>query len=71
MFHQEYCKYGSIPVINSFTSFQGRFVKSLPLHPSQEIIKDDEEEDRLIIQLNVYPTFGLVMQILSYGKMWR
>jgi predicted DNA-binding transcriptional regulator YafY len=54
------------PVVLSFTTFQGKFVKSLPLHHSQEVIEDSEE--RLIVQLNVYPTFDLAMQILSYGE---
>jgi len=56
------------PVILSFTAFQGKFVKSLPLHASQEILMDDQEGDQLIVKLNVYPTFDLTMQILSYGE---
>jgi predicted DNA-binding transcriptional regulator YafY len=54
------------PVVLFFTTFQGKFVKSPPLQHSQEIIEDSEE--RLIVQLNVYPTFDLSMQILSYGE---
>jgi predicted DNA-binding transcriptional regulator YafY len=54
------------PVILSFTAYQGNYIKSLPLHHSQEILIDDDTEVR--IKLDVYPTFDLAVQILSYGE---
>jgi len=53
------------PIILKFNAFKGKYVKSLPLHLSQEIIKDDQEE--LIINLSIHATFDLEMQLLSYG----
>lgn len=54
------------PVILSFNAFQGKYVKSLPLHASQEVIKDDENE--FVIKLHIHATFDLEMQLLSYGN---
>jgi predicted DNA-binding transcriptional regulator YafY len=53
-------------VILSFTPLQAKYVKSLPLHPTQKIVS--ETADELRISLNVYPTFELEKQILSYGE---
>jgi len=50
----------------SFTPFQGKYVKSLPLHSSQEIVRDTDEE--LLIRLTVHPTPDFIMHLLSYGK---
>jgi predicted DNA-binding transcriptional regulator YafY len=59
---------GAIPekVVLSFTPDQGRYIKSLPLHHSQEILIDDEKELR--IQLKVYIVFDFLKELLSYGK---
>lgn len=51
------------PVELSFTPFQGKYIKTLPLHHSQEVIKDTKEELR--VRLLVYPTHDLIMEILS------
>ena len=53
-------------VILQFDSFQGKYIKSLPLHHSQEIIKDNEDE--LIIKLKLHITFDFKQKLLSYGK---
>lgn len=53
-------------VVLSFTAFQGKYIKSLPLHSSQEILIDNSVELR--IKLNVYITHDLVMELLSYGQ---
>jgi predicted DNA-binding transcriptional regulator YafY len=50
----------------AFTAFQGKYVKSLPLHHSQKIVSEAKNELR--ISLNVYLTYELEMQILSYGE---
>lgn len=49
----------------SFTPFQGKYVKTLPLHHSQKVLVDNDQELR--ISLEVYPTHDLKMEILSYG----
>lgn len=52
-------------VILSFTQFQGKYIKSLPLHESQIILVDNKNELR--IRLRVFVTHDLVMELLSYG----
>lgn len=52
-------------VILSFDAFQGKYIKSLPLHETQEILIDNEKEVR--VKLNVYITLDFIMEILSYG----
>jgi len=58
---------GSVPetVVLSFTNHQGNYIKTLPLHHSQEILIDNEQELR--IQLKVYIAFDFVQELLSYG----
>jgi predicted DNA-binding transcriptional regulator YafY len=53
-------------VILSFDPFQGRYIKSMPLHESQKIIKDNDEE--LLIQLKLFLTHDFLMELLSYGE---
>lgn len=48
-----------------FTPLTGKYVVSQPLHPSQEIVRNDEVALEIILQLCI--TKELVMQILSYG----
>jgi predicted DNA-binding transcriptional regulator YafY len=52
-------------IILSFEPFQGKYIKSLPLHDTQEIIKDTEDELR--IRLTLYLTHDFLMEVLSYG----
>lgn len=52
-------------IILSFTPDQGKYVKSLPLHESQEILADNETELRITLKIHI--TFDFVMEILSYG----
>lgn len=49
-----------------FTPQLAHYIRSMPLHPSQEILQDDETG--MQIKLHVYLTYELVMAILSYGK---
>lgn len=53
----------------SFEPLQGKYVKTLPLHPSQKILKDDQDELR--ISLNLYITHDFIMELLSYGDQVR
>ena len=52
-------------VILSFEPFQGMFIKSLPIHSSQEILRDDNIELR--IRLKLFITHDFIMELLSYG----
>ena len=49
----------------SFDSFQGLYMKALPIHHSQEILVDNEKEFR--IRLKLFITHDLIMELLSYG----
>jgi len=52
-------------VILSFTPLQGKYIKTLPLHHSQQILVDNDEETR--VKLHLYVTFDLVQEIMSHG----
>lgn len=49
-----------------FTSEQAPYIRTMPLHHSQETISDTDQG--LHVKLTVYPTRELVMAVLSYGK---
>jgi predicted DNA-binding transcriptional regulator YafY len=49
----------------SFDAHQGKYIKTLPLHETQRIIKDTE--DGLQIELTLSITHDFIMEILSYG----
>ena len=53
-------------VILSFNAFQGKYIKSLPLHDSQQILIDNEDELR--IQLKLFITHDFFMELLSFGE---
>ena len=44
---------------------QGRYALSYPLHPSQQLVSNNDDEIRL--RLTVYDTHELRMELLSYG----
>ncbi len=52
-------------IVLSFEPFHGNYIKTMPLHTSQEILKDDENE--LLIKLTMFATHDFLMEILSYG----
>ncbi len=52
-------------IILSFEYEQGKYIKSLPLHESQGILVDNEDELRIKLRLNV--THDLFMELLSFG----
>lgn len=53
-------------VVLSFSPLQGEYIKSLPIHASQKVIIDNDEELR--IELTIVPNFEFNQKILSYGK---
>jgi predicted DNA-binding transcriptional regulator YafY len=72
---EEYFRYSfGISVINgympedielSFSSKQAAYIKSKPWHHTQKILKDNDEEFRISMQ--VIPSYELREQILAYG----
>jgi len=52
-------------IVLSFNPFQGKYIKSLPLHHTQKTVIDNDHELR--VEFWVYITHDLVMEILSYG----
>lgn len=53
-------------VVLSFTPIKGKYIKTLPLHESQEVLIDDKNEFR--VRLNVYVSYALKQEILSHGN---
>ncbi|MBS9766069.1 MAG: WYL domain-containing protein [Flavobacteriaceae bacterium] len=53
-------------IVLSFTEMQGKYIKTLPLHHSQEILKDNENEFKIRLKLNI--TYDFIMELLSFGK---
>lgn len=50
----------------TFNSFQAKYIKSLPLHHSQKIIKEDS--DKVVFSMFVVPTHDFKMELMSYGS---
>jgi len=56
---------GLTEIVLSFDPLQGKYVKSFPLHFSQELLINNEKETRIKLQLHI--TYDFVMELLSYG----
>lgn len=56
-------------IILQFTSTQGAYIKSQPLHATQKILK--EHTDFVQVSIRVIPSFELRSQLLSYGSSVR
>lgn len=52
-------------VILSFLPQQGKYIKTMPLHESQEILVDDEKEVR--VSLKLFLSYDFLLEILSHG----
>jgi predicted DNA-binding transcriptional regulator YafY len=52
-------------IVLSFDPVQGKYIKTLPLHSTQQILVDDENE--LQVQLKLYVTHDFIMELLSHG----
>jgi predicted DNA-binding transcriptional regulator YafY len=50
----------------TFTAFQAKYIKSLPLHHSQQITKEDT--DKVTFSLYIVPTYDFKMELMSYGS---
>lgn len=53
-------------IVLEFPPIQGKYIKSLPLHETQQILEDTKK--CLKIKLKVYLTHDFLMEILSYGS---
>ncbi|HET8887173.1 MAG TPA: WYL domain-containing protein [Salinimicrobium sp.] len=53
-------------ILLSFTPQQAKFIHSLPLHHSQQLIFENEKECHF--EFYLYPTYDFIMEILSYGE---
>ena len=53
-------------IILSFDYEQGQYIKTLPLHPSQKLLEDNEDEVR--ISLLLVPTYNFVMEICARSQ---
>jgi len=52
-------------IILSFNAFQGKYIKTLPLHTTQEILLDNVQELRIKLKLCI--TYDLIVELLSYS----
>ena len=52
-------------VILSFTPDQGKYIKAVPLHNSQEIFEDTENE--CLVRLKIMPNYEFKQRVLMYG----
>jgi proteasome accessory factor B len=52
-------------IILSFDPFQGKYIKTLPLHDTQQVLVDNDEETK--IKLRLCLTHDLLMELLSFG----
>lgn len=53
-------------IVLSFSFEQSKYMKSLPLHHSQNVLVDNENEFR--IELFLCPTYDFVMELMSIGQ---
>lgn len=52
-------------IVLSFNPFQGKYIKTLPLHETQQILVDNKKE--LQIKLKLCLTHDFIMELLSFG----
>ncbi|HAR19768.1 MAG TPA: WYL domain-containing protein [Cytophagales bacterium] len=50
----------------SFTRKQGEYIKTYPLHESQQVVFENNEEIR--VKLLIYVTYDFIMELLSFGS---
>ena len=54
-----------VDIILSFTKQQGNYIKTVPIHQSQSIVLDNEDELRISVRIK--PSYEFYAKILSYG----
>lgn len=55
-----------VEIILEFSDFQAKYIKTLPLHHSQQIIKEDEVSTQIYLYL--VPTYDFIQELLSMGN---
>jgi len=53
-------------VVLEFSNKQGNYIKTFPLHESQNIIEEDE--DTVLIEIYIHLTHDIEMELLKYGS---
>jgi len=53
-------------VILQFSKMQGEYIKTFPLHESQEIV--EEKQDIIVFELYIHLTHDFIMELLRYGN---
>jgi predicted DNA-binding transcriptional regulator YafY len=53
-------------VLLSFSPMQAKYINTLPLHKSQQVVKKSDEE--VIFSYHIVPTFEFKQKILIYGS---
>ena len=56
-------------IVLSFDPWQGKFVKSLPIHHSQKTLVENDEEFR--IELTLVPTYDFYQELLTHAERLR
>lgn len=55
-----------VDVVISFTPFQGNYLRTLPIHSTQQILADSDKE--FTIKVKVKPSYEFFSKIYSYGS---
>lgn len=53
-------------VVLQFSNHQGNYIKTFPLHESQQIL--NENEDLIIVEIYIHTTNDIIMELLKYGS---
>lgn len=52
-------------IVLQFSNQQGNYIKTFPLHESQQII--EEREDILLLEIYIHTTNDIIMELMKYG----
>lgn len=52
-------------ILLKFTNNQGQYIRTLPLHPSQQIL--EENGDEMLVRLKIVPTYDFLFELMSMG----
>lgn len=52
-------------IVLQFSNQQGNYIKTFPLHESQQII--EEKEDILLLEIYIHTTNDIIMELMKYG----
>lgn len=54
-------------ILLKFTENQGEYIRTMPLHDSQEILEDNGDE--MLVKVKLVPTYDFLMEILYHGEL--